>query len=177
MIDLTAPMTKYGVTPDITHMDLYYPGAISSADSLITECVLLDLTAGAEAVELDSLPDLALIERGNTVILKTGWEQHRGTPEYDNSPSVDIKLIHWLVDKQVALILVDSPGVYGGTRGSAHNDMDQYLADHTAFAVENLVNVGQITAKKFKLYCFPIHMTDLNSAPCRIMADLAPASD
>ena len=61
MIDLTAPMAKYGVTPDITHMDLYYPGAISSNDSLITDCVLLDLTAGAEAIELDNLPELALI--------------------------------------------------------------------------------------------------------------------
>ena len=172
MIDLTAPIEKYGVTPDITHMDLYYPGATSSTASLITDCVLIDLTHGAEHVDLAQLPALSLVEAGNSVILKTGWEKYRGTSTYADSPWVDKKLIRWLVEKGVVLILIDSPGVYGGAKGNEHNDMDQYLADNQAYAVENVVNVGQIKARKFRLFCFTIHMTAQNNAPCRIVADL-----
>lgn len=172
MIDLTAPIEKYGVTPDITHMDLYYPGTVPSTASLITDCVLIDLTDEAENVDLETLPALDLVEKGNSVILKTGWEQYRGTPDYAHSPWVDKKLIQWLVKKGVVLILIDAPGVYGGKWGQEHNQMDQYLADHQAYAVENLVNVGQISKTKFRLFCFPIHMTAQNNAPCRVVADL-----
>lgn len=171
MIDLTAPMGKYGVTPDITHMDLYYKGNTASIDSLITDCILIDLTAGAENLDFEKLPELHLIEEGMSVILKTGWEKYRGTPEYANSPWVDKQLIEWLVAKKTTLILIDSPGVYGGAMGSEHNNVDQYLADHQTYAVENLVNVSQIKEKQFKLFCFPIHMTDQNTAPCRIVVD------
>jgi kynurenine formamidase len=170
MIDLTAPIESYGSTPDITHMDLYYKGVTASLACLITDCVLLDLTGGAEDVAVARVPELELVEEGNSVLLKTGWEKHRGTPAYDNCPWVDKGLVACLVDRGVSLVLVDSPGIYGGKRGPEHNEMDKYLADHEAYAVENLVNVDRIRAKKFRLYCFPIHISAQNSAPCRIVA-------
>lgn len=172
MIDLTAPIETYGITTDITHLDLYYQGNTASLDCLVTNCILLDLTDGAEKVNLDKVPGLALVESGNSIMLKTGWEKFRGEPAYANSPWVDKSLIECLVGKGVSLILVDSPGVYGGAWGPEHNEMDKYLADNKAFAVENLVNVYLIPVQKFKLYCFPIFMTAQNSAPCRIIADV-----
>jgi kynurenine formamidase len=171
MIDLTAPMEAFGATPDITHMDLYYRGVVAPTDSLVTDCVVIDLTASAESVDLDCLPTLDLVRPGNSVILRTGWEQYRGTPTYADSPSVDQALIRTLVERGVVLVLIDAPGVYGGARGPAHNRMDQYLADHEAYAVENLVNVDQITSATCRLYCFPIFMTARNNAPCRVVAD------
>ena len=171
MIDLTAPIGTYGLTPDITHMDLYYQGNTSSMDCLVTDCILLDLTGGAEKVNLEGIPGLELVKPGNSILLKTGWEKHRGNPAYTDSPWVDKLLIESLVQKGVSLILVDSPGVYGGAHGPEHNEIDKYLADNKAYAVENLVNVSLIPVSQFKLYCFPVFMTAQNNAPCRIMAD------
>jgi len=171
MIDLTAPIETYGVTQDITHMDLYYRGTVAPASSLITECVLIDLTAGAAEVKLEGLPELNLVQPGGSVILKTSWERYRGTPEYDRSPSVDRKLIEELIGGGVVLILIDSPGVYGGKKGAEHSAMDKYLVNNGAFAVENLVNVVKLSKREFRLYCFPITMTSQNSAPCRVVAD------
>ena len=68
------------------------------------------------------------------------------------------------------MVLVDSPGVFGGAKGPEHNAMDRYLADHEAYAVENLVNVDRISGSRCRLYCFPIHMAGLNVAPCRVVA-------
>ncbi len=174
MIDLTAPLEDFGFAPGITHMDLYYKGRRARDASLVTDCVLLDLTDGAEQVDPESPPALEFVRPENSVILKTGWEQYRGTPRYEDSPSVHRRLIEALVERGVCLVLVDSPGVRGGAKGPEHNAMDKYLADNEAYAVENLVNVGKVTEPRFRLYCFPIRLTELNVAPCRVVADLAP---
>lgn len=172
MIDLTAPLERYGFEPGITHMDLFYKGRRCPDSSLVTDCVLIDLAGRPEGVGPADVPELGLVEPGNSVILKTGWETRRGTPAYDESPSAGWALIEALVGKGVALVLVDSPGVTGGAKGPEHNRMDRYLADNEAYAVENLVNVGRLPAGKFRLYCFPIHLSELNTAPCRVVADV-----
>lgn len=172
MIDLTAPIVKYDVTENITHMDLYYFGRMASLTSLVTDCVLIDLTNGVEYSKFEKLKELQLVERGNSVIIKTGWEKYRGMTEYANCPWVDTKIINWLVEKQVSLVLIDSPGIYGGAASSEHNQIDKYLADNEAYAVENLINVGEIKEKKFELYCFPIYVAEQNYAPCRVIANI-----
>ncbi len=173
MIDLTAPIEALGHSADITHMDLFYRGRMTDARVLVTDCVVLDLTGGAEAIDLAGLPGLELLQAGDTVILRTGWESRRGLSEYAASPSVDRRLVEALVQKGVVLVLIDSPGVVGGSAGPEHNAMDRYLADHEAYAVENLIHVDRLpTAEKFRLYCFPLHMTAGNTAPCRVVADV-----
>ena len=173
LIDLTAPMTKYGETPDITHMDLYHTGWKSPMESLVTRCAVLDLSEGIDCTVPEDLPGMDLIGPGWSVILHTGWEQFRGTMQYAQSPSIDMRLVERLLEKGVCLILVDSPGVFGGAAGPEHNEVDRRLAEAGAFAVENLVGVSTLpVASPFMLYCFPISMTALNSAPCRIVADV-----
>jgi kynurenine formamidase len=170
MIDLTASIEniddKYR-----THMDLYYTGAVVSPDTLMTDCVLLDISSSPEKVDFAKLPALALIHKRNSVLLKTGWEKHRNTQKYNESPWIDKNLIERLVQLQVSLVLVDSPGVYGGAAGPEHNEMDQYLADNKANAVENIVNAGLLIGQQFRLYCFPIFSTSSNAAPCRVLAE------
>jgi kynurenine formamidase len=171
MIDLTASIDKVG-DKYMTHMDLYYTGAVVSNDTLITDCVLVDISKSPEKVDFKNLSTLEFIEKGNSVILMTGWEKYRDTPKYDESPWIDRNLIERLVQLQASLILVDSPGVYGGAASSAHNEIDKYLADNKANAVENIVNIGLLKTQRFRLYCFPIFSTSSNAAPCRILADI-----
>jgi len=173
LIDLTAPILSYGKSPDITHMDLFYMGWASPLESLVTRCVVLDLENGSLSTKTDSLPGLDMLSAGWSVILRTGWEQYRGTPQYAMSPSTDKWLLERLIEKKVCLVMVDSPGVFGGASGPEHNDMDKKLAEAGAFAVENLVGVSILpTGIPFTLYCFPLQMTELNNAPCRIVADV-----
>lgn len=172
MIDLTAPIADLSKPGNFTHIDLYYRGRRAPDSSLVTRCVLLDLTSGAEGVDVEGLAGLSRLRSGDSVILQTGWESYRGTSRYDESPSVDRRLIDRLVDIGVALILIDSPGVYGGARSGEHNAVDQYLADNEAYAVENLVNVRRLTTDRFRLYCFPVYASERNNAPCRVVADM-----
>lgn len=169
MIDLTADIEKIE-DRHRTHMDLFYRGAKVSDEALITECVLLDISKSPQQIDFINLEELKSINKGDSVVLKTGWEKYRGTPKYDESPWIDKKLIEHIVSLGAVLILVDSPGVYGGAAGSEHNEMDQFLADSHANAVENLVNLDIIPSAKFTLYCFPIYTSGSNAAPCRVIA-------
>ena len=74
MVDLTAPVKGFCFDPQMTHVDLFYKGRRVPDSSLVTDCVLVDLASGAESVDPASSPVLDLVEPGNTVILKTGWE-------------------------------------------------------------------------------------------------------
>lgn len=173
LIDLTAPMAKYGETQDITHMDLYYTGWKAPLESLATRCVVLDLTEDSPGTHPDSIPGMTDIEAGWSVILRTGWEKWRGLERYAQSPSLPPHILDQLLQKGVCLMLVDSPGVYGGAAGPEHNEVDRRLAEAGAFAVENLVNVSQLpVATPFTLYCFPLLMTAQNTAPCRVVAEV-----
>ncbi len=171
MIDLTANIE---IIDDRhrTHMDLFYMGAKVSDEALITECVLIDISKSPQQIDFINLEELKNLKKGNSVILKTGWEKYRGTQEYDESPWIDKKLIEHIVSLGAVLVLVDSPGVYGGAAGPEHNAMDQFLADSRANAVENLVNLDLIPSSKFALYCFPIYSTKSNAAPCRVIAKI-----
>lgn len=172
-IDLTAPITKYGDSQDITHMDLYYPGWKSPLQSLVTQCVVLDVSEGSACSQPDEMPGMAHLCAGWSVILRTGWEQWRGTGKYAQSPSADPLLLDRLLEKGVCLVLVDSPGVVGGEAGSAHNEVDRRLAEAGAFAVENLVGVDSLpVATPFTLHCFPLQMSAQNTAPCRVVANV-----
>lgn len=177
-IDLTAPITKYGETPDITHMDLYYTGWMSPVGSLITPCVVLDLTEGTSWPNPDFIPGMEHLGAGWSVILRTGWERWRGTDRYAQSPSADPRLLDRLLEKGVCLILVDSPGVVGGAAGPVHNEVDRRLAEACAFAVENLVGVDALpVGTPFTLYCFPLQMSAQNSASCRVLANVPDAEE
>jgi hypothetical protein len=35
-----------------------------------------------------------------------------------------------------------------------------------------LVDLGRIAGPRFRLYCFPLLMTDTNTAPCRVVAEI-----
>lgn len=72
MIDLTATIQTWNDNHK-THMDLYYKGARSVDRSLITRCVLLDISRSPEKVDLDALSGLQHVEKGNSIIFKTGW--------------------------------------------------------------------------------------------------------
>ena len=112
MVDLTARIDALS-DRHRTHVDLYYAGSRLADSTLITPCVLLDVSNSPDRVDLEALGELSRVVRGGSVILKTGWEHHRGTPQYDASPWIDRRLIERLVFLGVTLVLVDSPGVFG----------------------------------------------------------------
>jgi kynurenine formamidase len=173
-VDLTSPLEQYPASNALmTHVDLYYIGKEMPSYSLVSQCILLDASDKKSGiVSLESVGNIDDVRNHFSVVIRTGWEKYRGTPQYDQCPELDKQLVEALVNKGVCLLLIDSPGVRGGARGEEHNKTDRYLSDNNSFAVENLVNTDKLFKREFTLYCFPLQISGQNWAPCRVVAKL-----
>jgi kynurenine formamidase len=170
-LDLTRPIEA--PTTDNsgqTHMDIGVIGNHPPLDELIRPGVCLDVRAQAATgtIELDGV-DLTAVTEGCAVVFNTGWAQHFGTPTYTACPDIQYELVDALLDRGAKLLMVDSPGVYGGARSERHSAMDLHIVDRGAIAVEHLCNVDHLPTT-FTLYCFPLHVTGQNWLPARVVA-------
>jgi kynurenine formamidase len=76
---------------------------------------LIDL-GDVKARQLHTVADLGdygdKIQKGDRVILKTGWERHFGTDTFrDDLPRISRELAEWFVEKGIILVGVEPPSV------------------------------------------------------------------
>ncbi len=175
-LDLSRTWAK-GVTSNLgmTHMDIGYADNHPDLAQFVLPGVILDVRApaasghvGLEDVDVKG-PAFSGVSRHSAVVFNTGWEQSFGSPAYDRCPDLDYDLIDALIDRGAKLLLVDSPGLYGGARSEVHSKMDLYVVDRGAIAVENLCNVDHLPVT-FTLYCFPLNVEGQNWLPARVVA-------
>ena len=114
------------------------------------------------------------INKGDFIIFNTGHmkEKNYGTPEYfKDHPVLSLKLVDYLIKKQIHLIGIDAVGI---RRGEEHAKIDQYCANHNVFIVENLNNLDLVLKKSkdnpFTIYTFPLNLEGTTGLPCRIVA-------
>ena len=118
---------------------------------------------------------LSEVKSNYFVMFYTGFINKKayGAKEYFlNHPQLSNRLIDALLDKKVAVIGVDCPGI---RRGNEHTPIDQYCADKGVFVVENLCNLQKLIDgnlfKKFIVYTFPINFEGMSGLPCRVVAE------
>ena len=116
------------------------------------------------------------INKNDFIIFHTGFlkEKSYGTQEYFKMhPQLSVELIHYLIDKKVSLIGIDTAGV---RRGAEHTKTDQYCADNGVFIIENLDNLEKLLNKvgsnPFTVYTFPINFEGMTGLPCRVIAEI-----
>lgn len=91
-----------------------------------------------------------------------------GTYEYHHDhPQLSNELIDTLLDRNVAIIGVDFPGI---RRSKEHTAKDQYCADRGTFIVENLCNLESLIDKEITGNTFPMNYAELTGLPCRVIA-------
>lgn len=186
LIDLTLLVTKYANKEALenermvsfghlgTHfdvMDKEFP-----LEYLKLAGVVLDVrrVEGREIREEDI--DLGLVQQAMFVAFHTGFIERveYGSKEYfGEHPQLSNDLIDRLLEKRVAIIGVDFAGL---RRGAEHTPKDQYCADHGAFVVENLTNLGAVLLGANQRLCtintYPIKFAGLTGLPCRVAAEV-----
>ena len=175
-LDLSRAWPK-GATSNLgrTHMDIGYADNHPGVEQFVMPGVKLDVRvpAAAEHIGLGDVdpesPALSSASEGRAVIFDTGWEAYAGSPQYDRCPDIDYDLVDALIDRGAKLLMVDSPGLYGGARSDRHSEMDLHVVNRGAIAVENLCNVERLPFT-FTLYCFPLNVRDQNWLPARVVA-------
>ena len=155
-----SPLHFFDATPPIAQVPLEW---------CMGPCMLIDLTnkLAAGFIELNHLqPHEAALREAGKVILRTGWEQWWGCPEYFTShPALTAQSAEFLVSLGVHLVGVDTPSV-DHPPWPAH----QVLLGANVVILENVMNLGRIKAAQFELVALPLKLVRGEASPVRAVA-------
>ena len=153
-----------------THLDRS-PTQELTPDRFICTGSLIDVSTIRDCrIEPPDLVNIAEIEPGDFVVIRTGWlaERYPSDEYFQMHPELSQEAVELIVSKEVNRIGIDAPGL---GRPDRHSDLDRFCAEHDVFVVENLANLERLTTDAFKIYCFPINLTGSSGLPVRVVAE------
>lgn len=140
-------------------------------DEVILPGVAIDATGrdASEAVGPDVLPDAFDLD-GAAVLFAFGWDEYWGTDQYRTYPYISAEVIDSLIERNVALVGVDTMNVDDASDPSrpAHT---RFLANDVLI-LENLTNVRRLVDERFRLFAVPVKATGAAAMPVRAFAEL-----
>ncbi len=166
-----------------THLDA--PLHFDRGDGKAIDKIPVDSCMGiAHVVDLGGFPERQLItvedlgkvaenfERGESLLLHTGWSKHFEEREYyhDNFPRVSEELATWCAQKGVKMLGVEPPSVADVNNLPEVTRIHEILLDAEIVIVEGLAHVGEITADKVFFAALPLKIGGGDGTPCRAFA-------
>jgi len=129
-----------------------------------------------EVYGLEALVDRDLVRSGDIVILETGWWRHFGSGRYGRHPSLSLKVAEWLVEREVAMVAVDTgtpdlPVVLRpeGFRWPIHH----VLLGSGVLIAEHLTNLSELSGRRVEVVLAPLNIRGADGAPVRALGRLA----
>ena len=164
-----------------THMDapLHFEVNDKTIDQtpvhrFISEAWVVDLTdiSPKESITVGHLHTIAAsIEKGQSIILHTGWSKKLGTDEYRNAlPRISPELAHWLGLKGVNILGVEPPSVADVNNLEEVTQIHTILMKNDVIIVEGLTNLDALSKSKITLIAMPLKVENGDGAPARVIA-------
>lgn len=86
---------------------------------------------------------------------------------FSDLPTLDEKLIDFLISKKPKMILLDIP-----TPDEFPYPIHKKLLGKDILIVENVCNMNLLFDKKFKIYAIPLNFAEFDGSPCRAFAEV-----
>ena len=124
------------------------------------------------------------IKEKTIVLFRTGRDKFIDTQEYiDKGVGVSAEVTEWLIDKGVKVMGIDQWGFdlplkYMAKKAKELNDPNFFWQAHRVGArkeyyhIEQLVNLGSLPRKGFKVSVLPLKIVGASAAPARVVAIL-----
>lgn len=166
-----------------THMDapshfLAHAESIDKirVDRFVCPALLLHLPKEAnELITIDDLRDINEIDRGTSIVFRTGWQNMIASKDYMiSNPGLSVTAAEFLAEKKVNAIGIDGPSIDIGSdkNFSAHKT----LLSKGILIVENLCNLESLHKDKFTLLINPLKLGGASGSPVRVLAIMADQS-
>ncbi len=153
-------------------------------DRFAGHAVFADVSAMVEqsgVIDLNALP-MPLLEPGDFLVLYTGWEHRRGTPEFFTGlPRFAPGTAEWLAFRGIGLLGTDMPTVLAvvtplsassGTEGVGEeaSRMHRSLLSRDILILEGLVNLQPLCGRRLTLFALPLRLAGADGSPVRAVA-------
>jgi kynurenine formamidase len=148
-------------------------------DRLIGPAVVWSFPMGDEGRAIGG-DDLARatpsLERGDAVLISTGWARRYGRPEYKQQrPWLTTTAAIWLRDHGARLVGIDfaspeqRPDI---SPPSPHFAVHHELLDHGVLIVENVADLSSIEGQRVRLFVAVVPVKDIDGFPARVFAEV-----
>jgi kynurenine formamidase len=115
----------------------------------------------------------SLLQRGDIVIVDTGWEKYAGTEQYHEHPYLSTEAAQWLVDQGVKLIAFDlpTPDLPVSRRLAGYNwPAHHVLLSHGVLISENVTGLQGLAGQRMEFVFLALNIKDSDGAPARVLA-------
>ncbi len=144
-------------------------------DRFVTRGVVWQVSTPAlETVGVRDLEGLTpKLERGDALLLCTGWGARWGTPEYNRHPYLATEVADWLVERDVSIVGVDvvTPDAPVVVRNPGFDfPVHHRLLRHGTLIIENLTNLVPLAGARVEIVAAPLKIRHADGAPARVIA-------
>ena len=115
------------------------------------------------------------VNRGDILMLFTGWDEKFESPDYNHHPYLSVDAAEWMVKKGVKLFGVDcitvdlpTPMRQKGFDFPVHRT----LLGNGVLIAENVTNLGSIVGKKTRILALPLRVKGSDAGHARIVAEV-----
>ncbi len=113
------------------------------------------------------------LSEGVIAVIRTGWEEHYGTPRYYDHPFLDRRTAQLLVDAGVRTVAIDALSVDETVLEGPHPEgypVHQVILGAGGVIAENLANLGAVDFPDPLFSLLPIKLGGSDGAPARAVA-------
>jgi kynurenine formamidase len=145
-------------------------------DLLIGPATVLDFTGCSPLTQIDVADIQKRLDDKipPRLILRTGWSEYFGDLKFYNEyPFLSENAAHWLVEKGVRLLAMDTPSPDNPThsRGTPMDSPNhKVLLGAQVVLVEYLTNLKSLTMKEVELIVMPLRLKGCDGSPARCVA-------
>jgi arylformamidase len=140
-------------------------------ERLVCPALLLHLPRSAnELITLDDLRDINEIDRGISIVFRTGWHTMIRHKDYMRSnPGLSAAAAEFLAEKKINAVGIDGPSIDIGS--DKHFSCHKTLLENGILIVENLCNLDSLKHKAtFTLLISPLKLKGASGSPIRALA-------
>ncbi len=130
---------------------------------------------GEEVTAKDLEGSGVAVNRGDILMLFTGWDAKFESPDYNLHPYLSVDAAEWIVNKGVKLFGIDCITVDLPTPLRPKDfkfPVHKTLLGNEVLIAENVTNLGRIVGKRSRILAFPLMVKGSDAAHARIVAEI-----
>jgi kynurenine formamidase len=131
---------------------------------------------GGEEVTAEDFESAGVaVQRGDIVMLYTGWDEKFESPDYNVHPYLSVDAAEWLVQKGVKLFGIDCITVDLPTplRPKGFDfPVHKTLLGNGILIAENVTNLGKIVGRRTRILALPLRVKGSDAGHARIVAEI-----
>ena len=131
---------------------------------------------GGEEVTAKDLEDSGVaVNRGDILMLHTGWDEKFESPDYNIHPYLSVDAAEWMVKKGIKMFGIDCITVDLPTplRPKGFDfPVHRMLLGNDVLIAENVANLGSIVGKRTRIIALPLRVKGSDAGHARIVAEI-----